>query len=91
MGVLMSNQVPIMKNRKIAIISTEIGWGSRFKAAEIGSQFLFEAGIADRPQATVTRITSIPSMLDGEITTEETETSIVDHAMTKTPQLHANL
>ena len=76
----MSNQVPTIKTRKIAIISAEIGWGSGFKAAEMGCQLLFEAGIADRLQATVTRIKSIPSMLDGEITSEETETAIMDHA-----------
>ena len=76
----MSNQVPTIKTRKIAIISAEIGWGSGFKAAEMGCQLLFEAGIADQLQATVTRIKSIPSMLDGEITSEETETAIMDHA-----------
>ena len=76
----MPNKIPTIKTRKIAIISAEIGWGSGFKAAEIGPQLLLKAGIADRLQATVTRITSIPSMLDGEITSEETETAIMDHA-----------
>jgi len=76
----MPNKIPTIKTRKIAIISAEIGWGSGFKAAEIGPQLLLKAGIADRLQATVTRISSTPSMLGGEITSEETETAIMDHA-----------
>ena len=66
---------------KIAIIAAEIGWGSGFAAAERGPELLLGAGLADRLDATVTRIASVPSMAEGELATSEIEKVIMKHTL----------
>jgi len=67
--------------QKIAIIAAEIGWGSGFAAAERGPELLLGAGLADRLDATVTRIASVPSMAEGELATSEIEKVIMKHTL----------
>ena len=67
--------------KKIAIIAAEIGWGSGFAAAERGPELLLGAGLADRLDATVTRIASVPSMAEGELATSEIEKVIMKHTL----------
>ena len=45
--------------QKIVIIAAEIGWRSGFAAAERGPELLLGAGLADRLDATVMRISSV--------------------------------
>ena len=68
------------QTQNIAIISAEIGWGSTIASAEYGPQQLLDAGLAERLQATVIRIQSIPSMRDGALSDEDTEIAIMAHA-----------
>ena len=67
--------------QKIAIITAQIGWGSGLAAAERGPELLLSAGLADRLDATVTRIASVPSMADGELSPSEIEQVIMKHAL----------
>ena len=67
--------------QKIAIIAAEIGWGSGFAAAERGPELLLGAGLADRLDATVTRIAAVPSMAEGELSPSEIEKVIMKHTL----------
>ena len=67
--------------QKIAIIAAEIGWGSAFATAERGPELLLGAGLADRLDATVTRIASVPSMAEGELAPSEIEKVIMKHTL----------
>ena len=67
--------------QKIAIIAAEIGWGSGFAAAERGPELLLGAGLADRLDATVTRIAAVPSMAEGDLSPSEIEKVIMKHTL----------